>query len=153
MKIAVLLSILLIPVLALAQTEREVVDSLAKRYDAELIYFSSKGLVKNGQPLRLNRDYEQIFEGSPNGLYLYNQYRRKFRSTKVLLISGLTCSFIGLLSIDNPNYNKPAAFVSAGFVLNMAGLIKNVKEQTILDNAIKLRNREVIFGKYGQYNQ
>jgi hypothetical protein len=153
MKIAVLLSILLIPVLALAQTEREVVDSLAERYDRELVTLSGvSGFSKNYRTIDTREERDALFADSPVGLLLYEKYKKKSRLSKVFAAISVSANVTGLLAYPRNPYLSITGFgIGSAFILGAT--ITMSLNYPILERAVRVRNREVIFGKYGQYNQ
>jgi hypothetical protein len=144
---------LLISTNCFAQTEQEIVDSLAKRFDRELVTLSGvNGFSKNYRTIYTREERDALFADSPVGLLLYEKYKKKSRLPKVFVVISLSANVTGLLTYPR----KPLLSLSGfgiGSVFTVGAMITMGLNHPILERAISARNREVIFGKYGQYNQ
>lgn len=127
---------------------KEYKDSLRKVYETQILNLTSKGVLKNfkGQTysLSMKEDTRKLFLNSEQGILLFDKYVENNRRNRKYALIG-TGIMIGSAFLIKEKPTIAGIGFLGGITLNIAVIIRAFKNVPFLEQAIGIRNKDLLF--------
>ena len=125
-------------------------DSLKKIYDSQIIRLTTSGKLTNAQgetfKLTLKENTRRLFQNSEPSLILFDKYVQQNKKARLITSIG-SALMIGSAFLIKEKPEIAGIGIAGGFGLSITGLIKAFKAVPVLEQAIDVRNRQILFPK------
>lgn len=125
-------------------------DSLKKIYDSQIIRLTTSGKLTNAQgetfKLTLKENTRRLFQNSEPSLILFDKYVQQNKKARLITSIG-SALMIGSAFLIKDKPEIAGIGIAGGFGLSITGLIKAFKAVPVLEQAIDVRNRQILFPK------
>ena len=118
-------------------------DSLLRVYDTRTIYGYGDKYIMGGQQLQFRKLKTEFGPGVPSDMY---QQGRKARAMSRLLGIGAVVALVGSSILRKDQQTGGIALLVAGVGLNLGSRRFSKKSTELVDRALWLRNKDVLFG-------